>query len=429
MPSQLSDTLAKARQRRPMRNRLIALLVAIVAISSWLALRPREPEDPNAGFATEPLRRGNIRVFITATGNLEPTNQVIVGSELSGTVDEVLVDTNDRVAKGAPLAKLDTEKLQQQSRRLKAALDSARSRVAQAEATRLETDASLARLRDLHRISGGRTPSSAELDSASAKAARAAADLLAAKASVTENEAAVQANETDLAKGVITSPVDGIVLKRNVEPGQTVAAQFTAPELFVIAEKLETMELKVAVAEADIGKVAAGQKASFTVDAWPDRQFSATVRKVSYGSTVTDNVVTYSTELAVDNADLSLRPGMTATVDIAIGSRDGTLLAPAAALRFTPRNEETTAAEPKRSFMQSLIPGPPRRNPTPKRSTTDSRPETRPGEATLWVISQGKPTPVEVKTGLSDGRNTEIADGSLADDTPVIVRQNSPAIR
>jgi HlyD family secretion protein len=246
---------------------------------------------------------------------------------------------------------------------------------------------------------------------------------------VTENEAAVQANETDLAKGVITSPVDGIVLKRNVEPGQTVAAQFTAPELFVIAEKLETMELKVAVAEADIGKVAAGQPATFTVDAWPDRQFNATVRKVSYGSTVTDNVVTYTTELAVDNADLSLRPGMTATVDIAIGGRDGVLLAPAVALRFTPRAEESADAAPKRSFMQSLIPGPPRRGTVPKRNTEDARPETRPGEATLWVISNGKPTPVSVKTGLSDGKNTEIADGSLAKDTPVIVRQTNGGAR
>src|SRR5690606_20054997 len=191
-----------------------------------------------------------------------------------------------------------------------------------------ETEASLKRLQDLHRISDGKTPSQAELDTAIAVAERAAADLQSMLAAVSEAEAEVLANESDLGKAVLKSPVDGMVLTRTIEPGQTVAAQFTAPELFIIAETLETMELQGAVAEADIGKVDEGQPATFTVDAWPDRTYTADVKKVSFGSTVTDNVVTYETELTVPNADLSLRPGMTATAAIEIGSRENVLLVP-----------------------------------------------------------------------------------------------------
>ncbi len=271
-------------------------------------------------YVTAPVTRGDITLTITATGNLEPTNEVTIGSELSGTTLEVFVDTNDRVTKGQPLARLDTSKLQQQIRNNRAAVASAKASVQQAEATVAETEATLARQQELQRISGGKMPSKADMDSSIATAARARATLASAQASVQQAEALVAMNESDLAKAIIRSPIDGIVLTRSIEPGQTVAASFTAPELFVIAESLEQMKLDVAIAEADIARVAAGQPATFTVDAWPGRTYTAKVTKVSFGSSTTDNVVTYDAELEVANSDLSLRPGMTATADIRVAS-------------------------------------------------------------------------------------------------------------
>lgn len=424
MPSDLA-TLVKSGATHPLRKWLILALILAALAGLWVFLKSRDANgDAGPGYVTEPLRRGDLSVTITATGNLEPTNQVTVGSELSGTVVEVFVDANDRVTKGQKLARLDASKLSQQTERSRATLESAKAKVGQTEATVREAKASLARLEELHRISDGKTPSKAELESAIATADRAEADRLSALATVAENEAALRANESDLAKTIILSPVDGIVLTRTIEPGQTVAAQFTAPELFIIAEKLETMELQVAVAEADIGKVAKGQPASFTVDAWPDRTYAATVQKVSYGSTITDNVVTYATELAVPNEDLSLRPGMTATADIETGGRTNVLLVPAVALRFQPQDPSKAAAPaPRKTFLQTLMPGPPRRAAGTRPSPTDSAEPKRPGGSQVYLLKDGRPLAVPVKTGLNDGRLTEISGEGLTEGAPVIIRQ------
>jgi HlyD family secretion protein len=424
MPSELA-TLVKTGATHPLRKWLVIAFIAAVLAGLWLVLKNGgSGDDAGPDYVTAPLRRGDLSVTITATGNLEPTNQVTVGSELSGIVLEVFVEANDRVTKGQKLARLDTSKLSQQTERSRAALASARAKVVQTEATVREAKAGLARLEELHRISGGKTPSKADLETATATADRAEADRLSALAAVAENEATVRANESDLAKAVITSPVDGIVLSRTIEPGQTVAAQFTAPELFIIAEKLETMELQVAVAEADIGKVANGQPASFTVDAWPDRTYSATVRKVSYGSTITDNVITYATELAVPNEDLSLRPGMTATADIETGGRKNVWLAPAVALRFKPQDPEKSAAPaPKKTFLQSLMPGPPRRGSGTRPPPAEQEELKRPGKSQVYLLKDGRPVAVPVKTGLTDGRQTEISGDGLAGGALVIIRQ------
>lgn len=406
--------------------------VAGAAVAGWWWWSQRAQARQQAPpFVTESLQRGSIRLTVTATGNLEPTNEVTVGSELSGTTLEVYVDTNDHVTKGQPLAKLDTSKLSQQTAGSRAQVNSAQAKVAQAEATLKESEASLTRLEELHKLSSGKAVSKADMDAAVAAAERAKADLLSAQAAVGEAEAQVKINESDLGKAVIKSPIDGIVLTRSVEPGQTVAASFTAPELFVIAEKLEHMKLKVAVAEADIGRVAAGQKAVFTVDAWPNRSYLAEVTKVSYGSAVTDNVVTYETELEVANDDLSLRPGMTATADIQVAEGEELLLAPAAALRFDPAKTSPVAAGvalPKKSFVQSLMPGPPRRATSAPRSREESaKPKAGVGRATLWILRDGQAQPLPVKLGLSDGRFTEVSGDGVEDGLPVIIRANMPA--
>lgn len=423
--SDLSTTLqAEAGASRQWKI-LLAGMVVVLAVGAFFGWRLFARSGTGPVYVTEPVTRGDISLTVTATGNLEPTNKVTVGSELSGTTLEVYVETNDQVTKGQPLATLDTSKLKQQTESSRATAAAARAKVAQVRATLVESEASLARLRKLREASGGRLPSQANMDAAVATADRAKADLESAEAEVRQADAQVMANESDLGKAVIRSPIDGIVLTRDLEPGQTVAASFTAPELFEIAEKLENMKLEVAVAEADIGRVATGQKASFTVDAWPNRSFEAVVKKVEFGSQVTDNVVTYTAELEVSNDDLSLRPGMTATADISVAEADGVLLAPNAALRFDPASVQAQpAAAAKRSFVQSLVPGPPRR--LQKNGSQEKEPAAAAnGRSRIWVLRDGKPHALPVKAGLSNGGVTEISGEGVTEGLPVIVHAAS----
>lgn len=405
------------------RSKVIIILVAMLLLgAASITVVTNYVVRSNSGqeFVTEPVRRGDIGLTITATGNLEPTNQVSVGSELSGTVLEARVDSNDIVKAGQIVARLDTTKLEQQTESLRASLLVAKAMVNQAEATVAESGSSLERLEELHRISGGRTPSQADLDTATASRDRALADLESAKASVSQAEAQVKANESDLGKALIKSPIDGIVLSRSIEPGQTVASQFEAPELFVVAESLTRMKLNVAVAEADIGRVEPGQVATFTVDAWPGRKFSASVVKVSYASVITDNVVTYETELEVANDDLSLRPGMTATADIRVAEANGVLLVSTSALRFKPVELGSAPEAPKKSFVQSLTPGPPRRGPRDQSKQVASTSSEGPRE--VWVLRDGHPEPLKVTVGLTDGRSTEISGPGVSDGLKVVIR-------
>jgi HlyD family secretion protein len=292
-----------------------------------------------------------------------------------------------------------------------------------AQATVKESQALLARQQDLHKISNGAMPSDADLDVSVAAAARAGADLLSTQASVGEAEAQVHINENDLSKAIIKSPIDGVVLTRSIEPGQTVAASFTAPQLFIIAEKLERMKLEVAIAEADIGRVAKGQSATFTVDAWPDRTYKAQVSIVASGSEVKDNVVTYEADLEVNNDDLSLRPGMTATADIRVAESTQVFLVPTVALRFDPSAATAATGPAKKSFVQSLIPMPTRNRSRPEAS--DKNDKTKPA-AHLYILRDGKAEPLPIKTGLTDGRHTEVSGEGLSEGMQVIMRNNTP---
>jgi HlyD family secretion protein len=355
---------------------------------------------------------------------------VTIGSEISGLIKEVMVDSNDRVQKNMELAKVDTTKLNQTADRFRATLAAANARVTLAQATLDENNATLARREELHTLSGGQTPSKADMLAIKATVARSKAEVDSANASVSEAQASLRTTETDIAKAVIRSPVTGIVLTRKVEPGQTVAAQFTAPELFIIAEKLEVMKLKVAVSEADIGRVKEGQEATFTVDTYPDRTFKAKVMKVSFGSQVLNNVVTYDTELEVPNEDGSLRPGMTATAEITVGGPKGVLLVPNTALRFDPERAASAATGPsggpQRTFVQSLTPGPGRRgfSQSPRRGEGDggsSREHPR-----VFVMKDGKPIPLPVKPGTTDGKNTEISGEGITEGMEVVVSARYP---
>lgn len=326
----------------------------------------------------------------------------------------VFVDVNDRVKKGQVLAELDTAKLRDQVARSRAGLQVAQAKVRQVEATRADARASLARLQEVQRLSGGKVPSQAELATAEVTLARAEADLASAQAGVADTQAALSVDETNLAKASIRSPIDGVVLSRSVDPGNAVAASLQAVTLFTLAEDLKQMKLQVNVDEADVGRVQSGQKASFTVSAWANRPYPATVTRVSYGSTIKDNVVTYVADLQVKNDDLTLRPGMTATAVVTAEERNDVLLVPNAALLFSPQ----MAAAGGGGIVSQLMPRPPGGN-APKRPAATKAG----GTAQLWLLKDGRPEAVAVTRGATDGRVTEVSGEGLQPGLPVIVGQ------
>jgi HlyD family secretion protein len=381
---------------------IVGLLLVIGAATTAVVWTKGETSN-SVQYKVQEAQRGDLTVTVTATGVLEPTNQVDVGSELSGIIKTVAVDFNDRVKVGQVLAKLDTDKLNAQVLESKAALESARSRILEAQATVMETENELGRLKKVRELSGDKVPSQHDLDAAQAALQRARAAESTAKAQVSEAQATLEAKETDLRKTVIYSPINGIVLTRDVDPGQTVAASFQAPVLFTLAEDLTQMELHVDVDEADVGRVREGQDAVFTVDAYQDRHFPARVRQVRYGSETVNGVVTYKTILNVDNSDLSLRPGMTATADITVEKIENAILVPNAVLRFAPPITEKETPSDSRSLLSKLLPGPPRRSARQGKDGTAGNRQQR-----VWTLRDGKLVPIAVTTGASDGTMTEV---------------------
>lgn len=419
----LATLVNQAAPRRGGKLRIALIALAVVGLGGlgWYFFAPKPAKkDAAPTFESQNLAKGDISLTITATGNLAPTNEVTVGSELSGKTLEVYVDVNDLVVKDQPLAKLDTTVVVQRIESSQASLRSAQARVAQAKATVKEAEANLRRQQELRRLSDGRLPSLADMESAEASAERARADLLVAEASVGQAEATLRINESDLDKSIIRSPIDGIVLKRNVEPGQTVAASFTAPELFVIAESLENMELRVTVAEADIARLAKGQPASFTVDAWPGRRYQAKVTRVAYGSTVANNVVTYETELEVSNAELDLRPGMTATTEIYVAEAKNVWVVPNAALRFDPASATAAKPQEQRTLMQNLTPMP--RFRFNRGGGRGGNGPAMPVISKIYTLQDGKPVEIQVQVGLNDGNRTEVISDELKEGMPIILR-------
>jgi HlyD family secretion protein len=395
----------------------LAGALVVIAGAGWLFFRSGE-EASAPRYKTEAATIGLLVVKVSATGNLQPTNQVEVGSELSGIVDRVFVDDNDKVRKGQVLARLDLSKLQDAVAKSRASLVAAEAQVRQTQATVDEAREVLGRFRQVAELSGGKVPSKTEMDTAVANLKRAEANEASARASVIQARANLQSDETNLGKASIRSPIDGVVLARKVEPGQTVAASFQAPVLFTLAEDLSKMELQVDVDEADVGQVKVGQKAVFTVDAWPGREYDAVITRVGYGSQVKDGVVSYLTVLQVGNDDLSLRPGMTGTAEITTLARDKTLLVPNAALRFTPAATAGAKEKPARGVASFLMPRLPRQTPKTKEPAKG-------GLQHVWVLRDGQPVAIEVKTGATNGRVTEITGGALTAGMQVITETES----
>jgi len=403
----------------------MAALSVLAALGLWWWLATRAAAAAPS-YTTQAVTRGNLTLHVSANGTLQPTRSINVGSELSGSVLRVLVDVNDRVRKGQVMVELDAAKLRNQILRSHAAVDAADARLAQTHATQLEARAALLRLEAVAQMSGGQVPSKAELDGARAAQARALADADSATAGLKDAKAALATDQINLGKASIVAPADGVVLTRNVDPGNAVAATLQAVTLFTVAEDLTRLRLWVYVDEADVGAVKVGQAASFTVSAYPARAFPARITRVGFGSTITDNVVTYLTYLDVDNADNSLRPGMTATATITATERKGVLLVPNAALRFEP---VASAAAAKKGLASGIVMGPPR---NARKSAADSASTANARQ--VWVLpanadhpDRGTPVAIAVTPGLSDGRMTEITSGALTEGMRVITEQKAAA--
>ena len=395
----------KGRSRR--RLALIALVVVAGAAALWQFTGSSETA---VRYTTNPVVRAPLRVIVTATGSVQPTNEVDVSSELSGIVRKVMVDYNSPVKAGQVLAELDTDKLSATVESSRAKLTAAKSKVAETEATVAEKEQDYKRKESLV---AKQITSTYDYEAAIAAYKRAVAARQSALADVGVAEADLRLNETNLEKAKILSPISGVVLTRAVEPGQTVASTLQAPVLFSIAEDLTQMEIQVDVDEADVGKVQEGQKATFTVDAYPDREFKAEIRQLRFGSETTQNVVTYKAVLTTNNSDLLLRPGMTATAEIAVQNIDDALLVPNAALRFSPPKDDSESSD-NRGLLRRIMPGPPRfRRSKPEEETGSKR--------TVWTLRDGVPVAVPVEIGVTDGKRTEIIKGDVKEGMPLIV--------
>ena len=404
-------TKPRPRWRRWMKYWLPALVIVLLILG--IAQCTAEPPKPD--YITEAAVQESLDLSVTATGNLRPTNQVEVGAEVTGPLDSVLVDVNDRVTKGQVIAVINTEIIDQQIAQSRANLNAARAALGQAQATLDIDTVQLKRLEEVRRLSGGRVPSSIEVERAEAAVERDRATVASARANIEAAQASLNGNLTTRTRAVIRAPVDGVVLARRVEPGQTVVASFNTVTLFVIAEDLSQMQLRVSVDEADVGQVKPGQKATFTVDAYPGRRFPATLERVDLASSSTTqanasgggaaaaggSVVSYEARLTVANPEGLLRPGMTATATIATQNTGKALLVPNAALRFRPDAKEEGGG--------GVF--------DPQIGLGDQKQQATIGEGSRQQVqvlqADGSLKAIEVVTGRSDGRRTVVTSKAL----------------
>lgn len=374
----LKETIGLHKSSQSLWKRWSIWLIVLLVIAAALAAKFL-PQQKDIEYKTQTLQARDIVMTVSATGNLEPTNTVDVGIEVSGTITEVNVDFNDRVKKGEVLAKIDTTKLESQVRKSNAALAVAKAELENIRVSLHNAKVEFERAQSLFKSTKGNYPSSKEMDATKTTYDLAKATYDGKKALVQQAEANLQSIEDDLRKAVVRSPLDGIILDRKVEVGQTVVASMQTPVLFTIAENLATMELSVSVDEADIGQVKQGQKVTFTVDAYPKKTFSGVITKVQFNSEIVDGVVTYNAIVAVDNNELLLRPGMTATAQIKTEEFKQMLTIPNVALRYAPQSQSNN-----------------------NHSTQADR---------VWILENGKPKAVEIVLGKSDGSYTIVESG------------------
>lgn len=392
-------------------------------------------------FKTARVAKGNMRAMVTATGTLNAVTTVLVGTQVSGTIKQIHADFNSRVKKGQLIAEIDPAQFEAQVEQARANLLAAKANVEKAKAALADAQRSRQRNRELF---SRQLVARSDLDTAETNYDSNKAQLGANEAQVAQTEAALKAAEINLRYTKILSPVEGTVVSRNVDVGQTVAASFQTPTLFTIAQDLTKMQVDTNVDEADVGKVALGQDVEFSVDAYPDRIFHGAIAQIRIAPITVQNVVTYDVVITVDNADLKLKPGMTANVSIIVASKSDVLKIPNAALRFRPSDKELGKAGAEQATKEGGRPGGPpgKEGGRPGGSPSTGGGPRREGAAqggqsgaglagqrsyAVWTLEDGKPKRVPVTIGISDGMFTEVTGGDLKEGQDVIVESLSAA--
>jgi HlyD family secretion protein len=386
---------------------------------------------PKVLWETAPVDRGRVVARVTATGTLSALVTVQVGSQVSGRIQQLLVDYNSPVKKGELIAKIDPQLFQ-------AALEQSRANFAAAEGSllkaKVQADQAEIDFKRQASLSERKLVAIADYDTAKSNFAAAKAQIAVAQGNLQQAKAALNQARVNLAYTNIVSPTDGVVISRSVDVGQTVAASLQAPTLFVIAEDLRKMQVDTSVAEADVGKLSAGMDASFVVDAYPGERFKGKVRQIRNAAQTVQNVVTYDAVIDVDNSELKLRPGMTANVNFVFANRESVLRVPNGALRFRPSPEALAmvTADPKRAAggedsavanvaTSSDSPARGAGRPGGSRAGGAGKTDDAPDRKSVWTLAQGVPSQVRIKIGASDGSKTEVLEGPLAEGDTVII--------
>jgi HlyD family secretion protein len=415
------------------RRRYLWLLLVPAALAAGLFLLRGRGEAPR--YTVDAVDRGDIVEVVGATGALEAVTTVQIGSQVSGTIESLYADFNSTVRRGQVIARLDPSILEARLGQARANLLAAKANVERARAAVEDTRQKYERAKEL---AAQRLLPQTDLETAKANHDGAVASVKAAQAAESQAQANVNQAEVDLSHTVIATPIDGVVISRNVDVGQTVAASFQAPVLFVIANDLARMQVNASVDEADVGRVTEGQDVTFHVDAFPEREFHGRVEQVRLNPTTVSNVVSYNTIIAVENRHLLLRPGMTATVSIVVRKAENALRLPASALRFRPEGFLRPAAGAAAAATQS---GPGRRGPGAGAGRAGGRPGgDRPGSgrgadggpgrpSTVFVPdATGQPKAADVRVGISDGQYVELREG-LEEGAAVITGTEIPGMR
>jgi HlyD family secretion protein len=413
--------MTNKRRRRALLQKLAVTLLVLGAAGAFFWQRAVRNKSTGPRYVTAQAKLGPLRETVMATGKFKGLDSVDVGAQISGRVARVLVDFNEKVKAGQTLAEIDPAQLLSRVEQSRAQVSAADASVRLAKATLAQSKASLARAKDM---ADKGLISSKDLEAAQADAERAEASVGSSQAAASLSRASLKDAETSLSWSTIKAPIDGVILARLVEPGQTVAASLQSPVLFTVARDLTQLTLYVDIDEADIGKLREGQDATFTVGAWPARKFVSKVVSVHNLPTAGQAVVTYQAVLSVDNKDLLLRPGMTATASIITSDRPEVLTVPDAALRYTP----PAPAKDKPSSSPFMPMTPPRmggggQRPKGAASAGAAKGDAGAARSALWVLENGAPKRVMVQTGGSDGQNTEIASGPVSAGTLVITDQ------
>ncbi|MBI3001568.1 MAG: efflux RND transporter periplasmic adaptor subunit [Deltaproteobacteria bacterium] len=393
------------------------LLVAVAAFEFWRFGNSAK----ESSYVTMPVQRNNIIQVVSSTGTLQAVVTVQVGSQVSGTIDKLFADFNTKVKAGQVVAQLNQDKFKASVDQGRANVLAAQSNLAKAKVGVADALRTLERNRELRKRD---LMAQSELDAAQTAYDAALAQVEVNKAQVAQAQAALNQTKVDLDNTTIRSPVEGIVISRNVDVGQTVAASLQAPTLFTIANDLSKMEVHTSVDEADVGSIWEGQEVTFTVDAYPARRFTGKVHQVRNAATVVQNVVTYNAVVRIDNKELLLKPGMTANVHFLVSQKEGVLTIPNMAVRFKPPEQKDEAQELLRQEQSRAAP------------RVGARRTSRSGggggggggrRVRIYVLKNLKAQPVEVQLGITDGSKTEVRDGELNENDAVIIGMASGA--